>query len=181
MPAPFFVRHVGDVPTKLRAPGGTRKIGHLSGCPSSLISNYKVLIAALHCRLAWKREGHGSQSLSALLELGRRLQDVAFIVFMVAFDSILRFALRPYVLLVQSLCEPAQLDIAREGMMQRFRDCKTSVNKIRRLLTVAPLCRQHATPGELARFLCAFTYSDFAQHFPGVLEHCTRLVYKWPT
>ena len=59
----LFVRGVSeamsfDEKTKFRSPGGTWKIGYLSGIPVGMLDRHRVLIGGLHARLAWIQEGH---------------------------------------------------------------------------------------------------------------------------
>ena len=72
---------LGEKAVALRAPGGTRKIVYFSGAPGNLLRNYKVVRASLIARAQWAREGQSTQTATQLLELGRTLGDVPFVVF----------------------------------------------------------------------------------------------------
>lgn len=58
--------------------GGTRKVAYISRVPANILRNLPVYLLSLQARLAWRRQGHGKQSLSSLISIGRRLCSVAF-------------------------------------------------------------------------------------------------------
>ena len=60
---------LNERPHQMRAPGGTRKVGYLSGTPGALLENLKVVMASLHARVAWVQDGHRHYSLDHLLEV----------------------------------------------------------------------------------------------------------------
>ena len=94
--------HIGEKTKEAIAPGGTRKFASLCGVAGTIIDNYKSYTAGLHLRMEWRRAGHSTQSLESLAEIGRRLSDPAFVVFLVCFNDILVRVVRPYAMVVQA-------------------------------------------------------------------------------
>ena len=108
----------------IRKPGGTRKIGHLAGVPGNLLVNYKHYIVGLHCRIAWRKSGHGKQSLQFLHGIGRRLSDLKFVAFLLCFKSIFNDVVRPYALRSQLAAEPWRNRDAESEMELTLRNVK---------------------------------------------------------
>jgi len=111
--------HLGIDATSVRAPGGTRKIGYLSGVPSSILNNLKVIIAAIHARVKWCQMGHSRQTVGELLRLGNELASVQFTVFACTFSDIMCKGLRPFTLQVQGVLEAACL-LRHEKYMREY-------------------------------------------------------------
>ena len=75
---------------------GNPQSGVLLKHSNEYLISYKSYVAALRGRLAWKQSGHGTQTLTSLLGMGRRLQDVPFVVFLLCFRDILERIVRPF-------------------------------------------------------------------------------------
>ena len=68
----------GEAPHDTMRAGGTREIAYVSKVPGRILENLPVYMVALHARIAWKRAGHGKQSLASLLAIGRRICSLSF-------------------------------------------------------------------------------------------------------
>ena len=162
------------------APGGARKVVYLSGVPGNLVNNYRTYFNALHGRIAWRQAGHGSQSLTGLASIGRRLTDVSFVVFLLLFDDILRAIIKPYALLVQGAVEPWFVAAAAKRMFRDLNAAREQLIHVRTMFAVLGLCRQHVSPTELRSFFRAQCYTRAGRTFPSLFRHIFGLVEKTP-
>ena len=126
--------------------GGTRKIGHMAAVAKSIIGNFKTITASLHARLQWRRAGHGTWTLEALTELGRSLNDPAFLVFLAMFLDVTSGELQQHAHLVQKASEPWLLAAKDADLLQNLRALQASINKLESTLLVVSLCLQHLAP-----------------------------------
>ena len=145
----------------IRAPGGTRKIAYLSGTPSSLIENYRLIIASLHGRIAWVQQGHRHQKLDHLLEVGRKLSDPSFVVFLTLFTDVMGGIVRPFAKMVQASCEPVVFFAAQRQLLTDILHAMMALRRCRILFRVLCLCRQHAPIEDLRNLAEAFSYGSF--------------------
>ena len=100
------------------------------------------------------------------MDLGRRLTNVSFVTFAASFEGFFPAVFVPFSLIVQRAAEPQELQKATSQTMDKLRSCKRSLTKIRQFLLVGTLLRQHATPGEVARLLGAFCYTQASRDLP---------------
>ena len=171
---------LGEKAVALRAPGGTRKIVYLSGAPGNLLRNYKIVRASLIARAQWAREGHSTQTATQLLELGRTLGDVPFVVFVMLLEDVLSIILRPFAVQVQGACEPATLAGAQRRLLAHFTEALEAVRTMRRLILVLTLCRQHIGAGDLGNLLAAHAGTRAAQLFPTFFQEAGNIVARAP-
>jgi len=166
---------VDERPYNIRAPGGTRKIVYLSGSPSSIIENYRIIMASLHGRVAWVQQGHSTQKIGHLLELARTLSDPQFVTFTLLLSDILTTVVQPFAKQVQAACEPAVFYGAQLRFRREILDGLMFLGRIRKLMRVVCLCRQHAPIADLSNFLQAFLsqrgqrYTQFKNHIAGII------------
>ena len=66
---------------------GTRKLASLSGAPANLYRNFKLYHGSLVVRLEQTERNIGSQTKQSLTEVGRRLSDGSFVVFMLVYEA----------------------------------------------------------------------------------------------
>ncbi len=166
----------GQRAQEVRAPGGTRKVVYLSGVPGNVVRNYAAYTASLHARIAWRQQGHGTQTLAHLTDVGRRLQDLRFVAFTVLLDDVLRQVVRPYALMAQTAVEPWISEPARHRMHQAIDEAAAAAVTLKRLLMVTALCRQHLHGEEVLRFLSAFSVSSLGRSFPSLFLHVASLL-----
>ena len=134
-------------------PAPTRKAVGLASEPGNVIANFTAYAAGLHARREWRRDGHGSTSLSELVDMGRRLVAVDFVVFALAFRDVMRFAVAPWSLAIQSASfEPWVLQRKKHAHDARLEQSASALRWSRQLLRVLILLRQHA-PDEDTRAL----------------------------
>ncbi|CAK9084428.1 unnamed protein product [Durusdinium trenchii] len=126
-----------DKPQSTMRAGGTRKVGHLSKVPGNIVRNLPAYILGLHGRIAWKRSGHGKQTLATLLSS--------------AFES----CVRPYVLASQKAVEPWVLRKAEMRMLQNIDRMVASIQEASKFLAILALLRPHLSRAEVARFIVA--------------------------
>ena len=175
-----MLRRAGGTGAGLRGPGGTRKIGHLSGAPGGLILNYQIILLCLHGKVAWKKEGKGNVSLTSLFDVGRRIQEPSFVFFLVGFDVALLKIVRPFALVVQKAEEASVIERARRNMETSLRTIHASFEKVKAMLGAVACCRQHCAPKELARLMCACRYTSWGKPVRSFILHASKLLYKIP-
>ena len=163
----LFFRSVRDVGSQsLRAPGGTRKVGYLSGTPGALLENYASVFQALHARSAWCQQGHRHQTLAHLMEVSRSLADPAFVVFACLFSDILCSGVRPFVLQVQGVMEPSAFKRAQRRCMRYFHKAQLLLPRLRGLLRVVCLLRQYISDADLGKMVQAWQWAELGRAFP---------------
>jgi hypothetical protein len=165
-----------EVPHMIRAPGGTRKVVYLTGIPCSLVENFKLVMTGLWARLAWKQAGHSSQSIHHILDVARRLSSVHFVVVMLILQDVLGGIIRPFAKTVQKHLEPASFVRAQQLALAKIETARRTIRRVRVVMRVASLCRQHAGPHDLARFLQAHAHGSMGSMFPTFFAHVGGLV-----
>jgi hypothetical protein len=238
---------LGESAGVVRAPGGTRKVGHLSGTPGSILENFKaisrdstglvcapsthmhththtivhshvcmraqtcasmhrqahmheyrcrhrgvqstssrcaipseVITATLHARVAWVQGNHRHYSLSHLMSLSKSLTDLSFVVFACIFSDVLKLGLRPFVLKVQGVMEPATFQLAQQNTMRRLRLALQMIPRARGFFRVVALLRQHVPPADLRNLVNAFRVSVMGKVFPTLFDAACDLANARP-
>ena len=162
-------------PRVVRAPGGTRKAVYLTGVPGSLLDNYGLLVKGLWARVGWKQAGHSKQTLTRLLDTGRRLARANFIFRVLLLHDVLRFILRPFAKQAQGHLEPCTLASVQSSVLEQLQAAGRALGRLQRVLAVVALCRQHATPHELSRFILAFGTGQLFKFFPKFFSHVDNI------
>lgn len=168
--------HCREKVARLRAPGGTRKVAYLSGVPGSLVDNFGVLLKSLWARVAWAQAGHSAQTIAHLLDVGRRLADPKTLTVMMLAHDIFRGIVRPFALRVQAHLEPANFFKFQELVLSQIRAAQRCLSRLRRILRVISLCRQHVGADDLARLLEAFGTGSLRALYPTFFQHAPRLL-----
>jgi len=147
---------LGEIGCNVRAPGGTRKVVYLSGVPGSLLQNYKIIRGGFHARVAWRQAGHSKQTIHHLLDLGRRMSEPQFCVALSLLDDILGGLLQPFAKQVQATMDTSVFYQVLTRLMRRIDLYILSIRRLRVLLRVMSLCRQHLTSAEAVQLCMAF-------------------------
>ena len=176
MPLSVSPEELGRTAGSVRAPGGTRKVGYLSGTPSSILENLPNIMAALHARIKWVQMGHSAQTLSHLMELGNSLASVPFVVFCIVFTDLLACGLRPFTLLVQGVLDPSAFARAERRMMLYFEKAAVAIVQLRTLCRVIALLRQHASERDLRSMLEAHSLSKMGRCFPTFFKAAPNII-----
>ncbi len=163
-------------PHAIRAPGGTRKVVYLTGIPCSLVENFKLGMTGLWARWAWKQAGHSSQSIRHILDVARRLASVRLVVVMLLLQDVLGGIIRPFAKSVQAHLEPASFLRAQRLVLGKIETARRTIRRIRVLMRVLSLCRQHADPGALANFIEAHACGSMGSVFPTFFRHVGGIV-----
>jgi hypothetical protein len=170
-------QQLGEPMVSLGAPGGTRMFVFFR---LRLMKHFKAVVAGIHTRIAWRREKHGARSLRNLMDVGRRLTDVGFVVFAVFFESFLPKAFEPFSQLSQKAVEPMALEATARRSIEYVGQVKAAIHDLKRYLTVATLLRQHCSPREVMFFMWALCYTPAGRALPGFLGALMRVLYKLP-
>lgn len=165
----------------LRAPGGTRKIGHLSGTPGAILENFKVILGGLHARVAWAQNGHRNQSLEHLLGISRALTDISFVVFGCVFADILRLGVRPFVIQVQGVLDPSAFKRCERRCFRYLAQVHALLPSLRGLFRVVALLRQHVPFDDLINLVSAFRWSALGRCFPTLFHAAPNLLAQTPS
>ncbi len=169
--------HLATETRTVSQPSRMKKIGYISGIPGNLLVNYKAYYGGLHARMHLTREGRGSQTLTSLVAIGRRLSSLGFVAFAMLFHDVLRHHLRPFALLIQEQSiEPWVIEIALERFISGLGRCVVAAQESRRLLLVGALLAPYVTQAEWLNVLSAFWYSPAARCFPGFYTGLPRLL-----
>ena len=151
--------------------GTTRKIVAHSSVPRNLLHNYQIYVAALHGRLAWKQSGHGKQSLSSLISMGRRLCDVSFVSFLWFFADMLELIVSPYALIVQGASEPASLQAAERKVLADIDAALVALDQVKETLCVVVLTAQHMHPASWLAHIPIWRQQPMGRKFPTFFRH----------
>ena len=155
----------------VKAPGGTRKVVYLSGVPGALVDNYGLLVKSLWARVAWKQAGHSTQSLRKLLGVGSRLARARFILHMLLVHDAFRLIVRPFARKVQAHMEPCATAAAQALVLDQAQAAQHCLGRLRRVLAVAALSRQHVSTEDVSRFILAHGTGQLLKFFPTFFRH----------
>jgi hypothetical protein len=160
----------------VKGTGGNRKVVYHTGTPGNILQNFRAYAVGFHCKMEWKRQGHGKKGLGQRIEEARRLTDVSFVVFCLLFNDILASVVRPYALIVQACAEPGEVSLAEERMFRTIDVMLAALESARVMNRVLALCRQHCVGEEFRPFLAAMrsspsclwaqTFTSFASAAP---------------
>ena len=162
----------------VKAPGGTRKVVYLSGVPGALLDNYGLLVKSLWARVAWKQAGHSTQSLKHLLGVGSRLASARFILHMLLVHDTLRLIVRPFAKKVQAHMEPCAMASAQALVLDQAQAAQHCLGRLRRVLAVAALSRQHVGAEDVSRFILAHGTGQLLKFFPTFFRHIGGILSK---
>ena len=151
---------------KIKAPGGTRKVVYLAGVPGHLLVNFFALYTALWARVAWKQAGHSSQKLRHILDLASRLAAPSNVVVMLMLQDVFGRVIQPLARQVQQHIEPSQLAQTQRTALAKIATMRPLLRKLRALVRVISLLRQHAGPQDLRNMLDAFAIGSVKSMFP---------------
>ena len=121
------------------------------------MKNYKVIVTGLWARIRWKQAGHSTQSLKHLLDVGRRLVTLSFIVVMLVMQDVFSNTIQPFGRRIQGHMEPALFHRTQELFLQSIQYRRECLRRLRVLLRVASLCRQHVDSEDVVNFVLAFS------------------------
>ena len=147
---------VGAKISSAALPGLSRKVVSLSQEPGHLLLNLPAYVAGMHARLSYKRAGHGNYSVSTLVDAGRRLTSLEFIVFTTLFRDVMQRMIAPWALLIQSSgIEPWALQ-HRRAKQDKLEKCfMANLHYFREFLRILVLLRQHVGSKDLNSFVRA--------------------------
>jgi hypothetical protein len=172
--------HIGEKPRAIKAPGGTRKIVYLSGTPFSILENFHVIQASLHARAKSAQEGSGTYTIADVLAVGRDLQEVSFVVFLLAFHDVLVGVFKPFAVLVQGSTEPSMLFAAQRRLVSGLKEAELCIRLMRKLLLVVTLCRQHAGAEDLSNLILAHAATRAGRYFPQFFKNISQILLSDP-
>ena len=167
---------LGEPWRAVKGTGGNRKVVYHTGTPGNILQNFRAYAVGFHCKMEWKRQGHGKKGLGQRIEEARRLTDVSFVVFCLLFNDILVSVVRPYALIVQACAEPGEVSLAEERMFRTIDVMLAALESARVMNRVLALCRQHCVGEEFHPYLAAMrsspsclwaqTFTSFASAAP---------------
>lgn len=161
---------------KIRAPGGTRKVVYLAGVPGHLIVNFFALYNALWARLAWKQAGHSAQKLRHILDLAARFSAVTNVAVMLLLQDLLARIVQPLARQVQEHIEPVALSEARRVALAKITMAGAKIRRLRVLVRVMSLLRQHLVVQDLQHLLQAFAVGSMRSLFPSFFAHAGEII-----
>jgi hypothetical protein len=115
----------------------------------------------MHARLSYKRAGHGNYSVSTLVDAGRRLTSLDFIVFTTLFRDVMQRMIALWALLIQSSgIEPRALQ-HRRAKQDKLEKCfMANLHYFREFLRILVLLRQHVGSKDLNSFVRACFFAN---------------------
>ena len=153
----------------------------MAGCPSSILENWKPIFLALHARAAWSQDGHRHQSLHHLMEVSRTLADPSFIVFCCVFADLFAGGLSPFAHQVQGILEPSEFKRCERRAMRFIAKFKAFLPRLRGLLRVVSLLRQHVPEDDLSSLVKAYGCGSTGRCFPTLFDALPELLASMPT
>ena len=115
------------------------------------------------------------------MEVSRTLADPSFVVFCCVFADILRLGLRPFIMQVQGVLEPAVFKQCERRAMEYICRVQRLLPTLRSLLRVVALLRQYLQGAELLNLMSAFRWSALARTFPTFFEAVPGLLAQRPS
>ena len=144
------------------------------------MKNFKSVVAAMHAKLSWKHTGHGKTPLHMLYSVGRRLTNVAFVCFALAFEEVVPKVMVPFTLMAQKAVEVQDIEGLANKTLKQLKEHAQALRDTEKMVRVATLIRQHVGPGDVVRLLAALRYTAAARLAPGVLRGIMEMIYKVP-
>ena len=89
--------------------------------------------------------------------------------------DIFRLTVRPFAKQVQAHLEPSMFMHVQERLQQHIQAAQEAVRRLRRIMAVAALCRQHASADDLARFIAAHRRGLPGKMFPTFFDHASDI------
>ena len=169
--------HVGEKARVIRAPGATRKVVYLAGVPGSLVDSSSLLMKGLWARLAWKQAGFSTQSIRHLSAVENRLNSGRLVAVTLLLQDVLGGILHPFGKAVQGQLEPVAAASATQRVLGQLDTARKSIRRLRVMVRVMSLCRQHLHAGDIRLFFaaqshCALrpaSFPTFMSHVGGIL------------
>ena len=148
---------------------GTRQGEAITRIAENLVRNYRTYSLSLHARILRKQQGHGSQPLSNLLGVGRRLLSADFLIYLLLFKDLMR-SQRRFVLKIQKLDFPWEAEAAFQEKQKQVQEDMELLSELRQLVAVSGLLQHYIDPCSLRCMLRAMLYTPVGKRFPGVLH-----------
>ena len=137
-----------------------------------LTANYKQVCLALQARMEWRRSKHGSITLESLAETSRRLRDVSFVAFMLAFQSVM-IPVGEHIKIVQSAAEPWSISSANAKCTTKLAELSSAIERTECFISVCVLLGQHCSVAERGRCLALYLKSLKCQRQILEVSYCT--------
>lgn len=152
--------------------GGTRKAGALGQVAARLTANCKQVCLALQARTEWRRSKHGSITLESLAETSRRLRDVSFVAFMLAFQSVM-IPVGEHIRIVQSAAGPWSISSANAKCITKLAELSSAIERTECFISVCVLLGQHCSVAERGRCMALNLKSLKCQRQILEVSYCT--------
>lgn len=154
---------------------------YLSRTTQTLLDNFRSYHAAMHARLTQARgkRKHGSQKVAGLVDVGRRLTAVDFVVFLCGFHDIQRFRIRPVALDTEST-QKEPLVVYRQ--LQRAIDLSQRdvvlLQRLRRWVSVTAQVSVYVSLADLEALWKGILYTEEGKAFPTVVANMFRIFWQ---
>ena len=160
--------------------GGTRKVVALGKGVANLLCNFRACFAGMHARLAQSRgpSRRGSQRVSTLVDVGRRLAAVNFVTFTCGIHDVMRKRVLPLALLSEK-DDAEALGVFCESRMTlaKLLADQFVLSHLRRWLFVTALLGSYVALRDLQSLWRALAFADIGNVFPSVVLNMHRLLW----
>jgi hypothetical protein len=167
---------------RLRVPdqGGTRKVVALAHTVDHLLRNMQAFHAALHARRGQGEgaKGRGAQTKQHLIQIGRRISNLNFVVFVIFVRDTFQRRVAPIALKAQAvniaswemdrLCHEAGADIVRD---------KAKLFRLQTWCIVSSLLHSYVQKQDLRHLWLILSISDLGNSFPKLVQNMYGLLH----
>ena len=145
----------------------------------NLMDNFKSYHASLVARLEMVRRKMSAQTVGDLVDIGRRLTSVDFVVFLLGYHDVQSLELAPLAAASESLSHEAVVVARRVQTTIESLTCdRDSVWRIQGWATVTVLLLGFCAPRELASLWCALRYTRHGRAFPTLCRHLPLILLR---
>ena len=164
---------------RLRVPdqGGTRKVVALAHTVDHLLRSMRAFHAAMHAR-RWRPNAHGAQTKQHLIQVGRRISNLNFVVFVIFVRDAFQCRVAPIALKAQAVnmaswemdrsCHEAGADIVSD---------KAKLLRLQTWCIVSSLLHSYVKKLDLRHFWLILSISDLGNAFPKLVQNMYGLLH----
>lgn len=143
------------------------------------MDNFKSYHASLVARLEMARQKMSAQTVGNLVDIGRRLTSVDFVVFLLGYHDVQSLKLAPLAAASESLSHEAVVVARRVQTTIESLTCdRDSVWRIQGWATVTVLLLGFCAPRDLASLWCALRYTRHGRAFPTLCRHLPLILLR---
>ena len=145
-----------------------------------LVKHYPLYHTALRVKLESAKEGSGTRSQASIIDIGRRLSAIDFVVMLLACRDITKGITNPLNMQAQAREEGPELERKMKQCVARLQTVPTALHDVRKWLWITVLLWTHVQPSVIRSLWRALSYKaawrplqGLVAAIPDLLLHCS--------